>query len=131
MGRRGIRQSEEGRQARLSVDRLQFLPLVPRHGAGVVQNEEVAKILNRDFVCIKVDREERPDIDHIYMTALNVMGRQGGWPLSTVSDRRGQAHRRRHLLAAGRQGDRGANGPRLQELLKALKEAHDGHKPTT
>src|SRR4051794_37175311 len=45
-------------------------------------NEEVAKILNRDFVCIKVDREERPDIDHIYMTALNVLGHRGGWPLS-------------------------------------------------
>jgi uncharacterized protein YyaL (SSP411 family) len=45
-------------------------------------NEEVAKILNDHFVCIKVDREERPDIDHIYMTALNVMGSRGGWPLS-------------------------------------------------
>ncbi len=45
-------------------------------------NEEVAKILNDNFVCIKVDREERPDIDQIYMTALNVQGRQGGWPLS-------------------------------------------------
>jgi uncharacterized protein YyaL (SSP411 family) len=45
-------------------------------------NEEVAKLLNKDFVCIKVDREERPDIDHIYMTAIEVMGRHGGWPLS-------------------------------------------------
>jgi uncharacterized protein YyaL (SSP411 family) len=45
-------------------------------------NEEVAKLLNRNFVCIKVDREERPDIDHIYMTALNAMGNRGGWPLS-------------------------------------------------
>ena len=45
-------------------------------------NEEVAKILNDHFVCIKVDREERPDIDQIYMTALNVQGRSGGWPLS-------------------------------------------------
>jgi uncharacterized protein YyaL (SSP411 family) len=45
-------------------------------------NEEVAKILNGDFVCIKVDREERPDVDHIYMTALNVSGNSGGWPLS-------------------------------------------------
>jgi uncharacterized protein YyaL (SSP411 family) len=34
------------------------------------ENEEVAKLLNKWFVCIKVDREERPDIDHIYMTAL-------------------------------------------------------------
>jgi uncharacterized protein YyaL (SSP411 family) len=45
-------------------------------------NAEVAKLLNKHFVCIKVDREERPDIDHIYMTALNTMGNNGGWPLS-------------------------------------------------
>jgi uncharacterized protein YyaL (SSP411 family) len=45
-------------------------------------NPEVAKILNEHFICIKVDREERPDIDDIYMTALNVAGDSGGWPLS-------------------------------------------------
>src|SRR5260370_152368 len=45
-------------------------------------NEEVAKILNDYFVCIKVDREERPEIDHIYMTAVNQLGQSGGWPLS-------------------------------------------------
>jgi uncharacterized protein YyaL (SSP411 family) len=48
------------------------------------ENEEIAKILNRDFVCIKVDREERPDIDNVYMTALQVIPprQNGGWPLS-------------------------------------------------
>src|SRR5437868_7106897 len=46
------------------------------------ENEEVAKILNQHFVSIKVDREERPDIDHIYMAAINVLGQRGGWPLS-------------------------------------------------
>jgi uncharacterized protein len=45
-------------------------------------NAEVARILNDNFVCIKVDREERPDVDDIYMTALNVSGEQGGWPLN-------------------------------------------------
>ncbi len=45
-------------------------------------NEEVAKLLNERFVCIKVDREERPDIDHIYMTALQTLRTGGGWPLS-------------------------------------------------
>jgi uncharacterized protein YyaL (SSP411 family) len=46
-------------------------------------NPEVAKLLNDHFVCIKVDREERPDVDHIYMTSLNVLtGGSGGWPLS-------------------------------------------------
>jgi len=43
---------------------------------------EVAKLMNEKFVCIKVDREERPDIDQIYMGALHAMGQQGGWPLS-------------------------------------------------
>ena len=45
-------------------------------------NEAVAKVLNANFVCIKVDREERPDIDHIYLTALQSLGRSGGWPMS-------------------------------------------------
>jgi uncharacterized protein YyaL (SSP411 family) len=45
-------------------------------------NEECAKLLNEAFVCIKVDREERPDIDHIYMTALQTQRSGGGWPLS-------------------------------------------------
>src|SRR5262245_36432422 len=47
------------------------------------QDAEVAKILNAHFVCIKVDREERPDIDDIYMTALQTFPEaRGGWPLS-------------------------------------------------
>src|SRR5918993_3329388 len=41
-------------------------------------NAEIAKIMNANFVCIKVDREERPDVDDIYMTALQVTGLQGG-----------------------------------------------------
>jgi uncharacterized protein YyaL (SSP411 family) len=45
-------------------------------------NPEVAKILNAHFVCVKVDREERPDVDDVYMTALNVIGDAGGWPLT-------------------------------------------------
>jgi uncharacterized protein YyaL (SSP411 family) len=45
-------------------------------------NPAIAKLMNDWFVCIKVDREERPDIDTIYMTALNVLGERGGWPLS-------------------------------------------------
>jgi uncharacterized protein YyaL (SSP411 family) len=46
------------------------------------ENAEVAKLLNNWFVAIKVDREERPDIDNTYMTALHVLGNNGGWPLS-------------------------------------------------
>jgi uncharacterized protein YyaL (SSP411 family) len=48
------------------------------------EDEAVAALMNRDYVCIKVDREERPDIDHVYMNALHAMGEQGGWPLTMV-----------------------------------------------
>ncbi|MGO4838497.1 DUF255 domain-containing protein, partial [Rhizobiaceae sp. 2RAB30] len=46
------------------------------------EDHEVADVMNRLFVNIKVDREERPDIDQIYMAALNATGEQGGWPLT-------------------------------------------------
>lgn len=46
------------------------------------ENEATAAVLNRDFISIKVDREERPDVDRIYMDALHAMGQQGGWPLN-------------------------------------------------
>src|SRR5690606_4158464 len=46
------------------------------------EDPEVAEVMNRLFVNIKVDREERPDIDQIYMAALSAMGEQGGWPLT-------------------------------------------------
>ena len=46
------------------------------------EDQEIAEIMNRHFVCIKVDREERPDIDHMYMTAVQLLTRQGGWPLN-------------------------------------------------
>lgn len=46
------------------------------------EDRDVAAVMNRLFVNIKVDREERPDIDQIYMAALTAMGEQGGWPLT-------------------------------------------------
>ncbi len=46
------------------------------------ESERIAAILNRDFVPVKVDREERPDIDEIYMQAVQMMTGSGGWPLS-------------------------------------------------
>lgn len=46
------------------------------------ENEHVAERMNQLFVCIKVDREERPDVDAIYMDAVQAMGVQGGWPLN-------------------------------------------------
>lgn len=46
------------------------------------ENDDIAQIMNEHFVCIKLDREERPDIDQIYMEALQAMGQNGGWPLN-------------------------------------------------
>ncbi len=46
------------------------------------EDKEIAEILNSNFVSIKVDREERPDIDNIYMTVCQMMNQNGGWPLS-------------------------------------------------
>ena len=46
------------------------------------EDQATADLMNRLFVNIKVDREERPDIDHIYMSALHALGEQGGWPLT-------------------------------------------------
>ena len=46
------------------------------------ENEEIATIMNDLFINIKVDREERPDLDEIYMNAVQIMTRQGGWPMT-------------------------------------------------
>ncbi len=46
------------------------------------EDEATARVMNELFVNIKVDREERPDIDQIYMSALHMLGEQGGWPLT-------------------------------------------------
>lgn len=46
------------------------------------EDEDIAVIMNKFFVCIKVDREERPDIDQIYMNAVQLMTGRGGWPLN-------------------------------------------------
>src|SRR5206468_489835 len=46
------------------------------------EDDSVAKIMNDNFICIKVDREERPDIDQVYMHAVQTMTGSGGWPLN-------------------------------------------------
>ncbi|NTV83101.1 MAG: thioredoxin domain-containing protein [Bacteroidales bacterium] len=46
------------------------------------EDEEVAKIMNKHFICIKVDREERPDVDQVYMNAVQLITGSGGWPLN-------------------------------------------------
>jgi hypothetical protein len=60
------------------------------HWCHVMEHEsfedtEVAQVMNEHFVCIKIDREERPDIDHIYMTAVQLLTGRGGWPLNCIA----------------------------------------------
>ncbi len=46
------------------------------------ENEDIAKIMNDKFICVKVDKEERPDVDQIYMNAIQLLTGSGGWPLN-------------------------------------------------
>ena len=55
------------------------------------EDPEVAELLNKNFISIKVDREERPDIDSVYMSVCQVMTGSGGWPMS-VFMKIGRAH---------------------------------------
>lgn len=88
------------------------------HWCHVMEREsfldpEIAKFLNENFICVKVDREERPDVDSVYMTSLHVYnrltrnGRGGGWPLSMflTPDRKPFAG---GTYFPARDGDRGA-----------------------
>src|SRR5262245_58468991 len=85
-------------------------------------NPEVAKLMNQWFVCIKLDREERPDVDHIYMTALNVRGQRGGWPLSMFLSPEGKP------IWGGTYWppeDREVDGEKIRGFKSILKLVHD------
>ncbi len=92
------------------------------HWCHVMEHEsfsdaEVADLMNKHFLCIKVDREERPDVDHIYMMAVQMMTGRGGWPLNCFA------------LPNGLPVFGGTYYPKSQwlEILNAL---HDAHQKT-
>jgi uncharacterized protein len=88
-------------------------------------NPAVAALLNEHFVCIKVDREERPEVDHVYLTALNVMGQRGGWPLSMFLTADGKP------IAGGTYwppDDREIDGETVPGFLTVLKAVIDFHR---
>ncbi len=97
------------------------------HWCHVMEEEsfedvEIAKYINEHFIAIKVDREERPDIDAIYMAALHALGKNGGWPMNVwlTPDRKpffGGTY------YPPRDGDRGASKGFLS-LLKMLSQAY-------
>jgi len=82
---------DEAFEAALKQDRPVFLSIgySTCHWCHVMaresfEDEGVASLMNRTFICIKVDREERPDIDQIYMSAAQAMTGRGGWPLTII-----------------------------------------------
>ncbi len=87
------------------------------------EDEEIARFLNENYIAIKVDREERPDVDGIYMAAVQALNRRGGWPMTVwlTTDRK-PFYGGTYFPA--RDGDRGTSVGFLT-LLKKLKEAYD------
>ncbi len=88
---------EEALQKAVELDRPIFLSVgySSCHWCHVMEresfeNEEIAAVMNENFISVKVDREERPDIDSIYMAAVQLMTQRGGWPMSVflAPDRR-------------------------------------------
>lgn len=80
------------------------------------QNADVARVLNRDYVCVLVDREERPDIDSVYLRACTAMNVAGGWPMTVI-----MTARQEPFFAATYIPREGRNGqPGLLALLEAI-----------
>src|SRR5512136_2758040 len=81
------------------------------------EDADVAALLNKDFICIKVDREERPYIDSIYMSACQMMTGQGGWPLTVIiTPEKKPFFAATYIPKKGRLGSAG-----LIELIPAIK----------
>ncbi len=88
------------------------------------EDPEIADIMNAHFVCVKVDREERPDVDDLYMTALGLMGEQGGWPLTMFLDPDGQPFWGGTYFPKTPQHGRPGFGQMLTEIARAYREGH-------
>ncbi len=83
------------------------------------EDDTTATQLNADFVCVKVDREERPDVDAVYMEATTAMTGHGGWPMTVVLDHEGSP-----FFTGTYFPDRPRGGqPALRQVLTALTEA--------
>ena len=85
------------------------------------ENPTIAALMNKHFVCIKVDREEHPDIDHLYMEAVQAMTGGGGWPLTVFITPRGEPfYGGTYFPPEDRHGL-----PGIPRLLMAISETYD------
>jgi uncharacterized protein len=89
------------------------------------EDEETAAFLNANFVPIKVDREERPDLDAIYMDAVQAMTGQGGWPLSAFLTPDG----RPFFAGTYFPKEAGRGLPSFRQVLDAIREAWHARRP--
>src|SRR5271170_5119297 len=108
------------------------------------ENEAIAKLMNERFVNVKVDREERPDLDQIYQLVVQLMGRSGGWPLTVFLtpdqrpffggtyfppvDRYGMPSFTKvlHAIHDAYASQRGEVDSQAKELVKAIADAASG-----
>ncbi len=93
------------------------------------EDEEIAKYINENYIPVKVDREERPDIDGIYMAAVQAMTGSGGWPMTVWLTPDGKPFFGGTYFPA-RDGDRGTPMGFLTILkkLRRLYETQNGDK---
>ena len=89
-------------------------------GRESFENPEAARVLNESFISIKVDREERPDVDAIYMAACQALSGSGGWPLSILMPPDQEPFwAGTYLPVRGRGGQRAQRPPLLPRALPA------------
>ncbi len=94
------------------------------------EDEEIAVLMNKHFVCIKVDREERPDLDAIYMTATQLLTGSGGWPMSLwLTPDLKPFHAGTYFPPDDRYGPNGPPG--FKRLLKTLAEVWKDQRQNT
>ena len=90
------------------------------------EDEEIARYINENYIPIKVDREERPDVDAIYMAAVQALTGRGGWPMTVwLTPDRKPFYGGTYYPA--RDGDRGA-GIGFLTLLKKIKQSYQDRK---
>ena len=123
--------SEEAFQAAAREDKPVFLSVgySTCHWCHVMAHEsfedpEVAQLLNQTFICIKVDREERPDIDQMYMSVAQAMTGRGGWPLTIImTPEKKPFFAGTYIPKTGRSGQAG-----MMEIIPKIKELWDKNR---